>query len=110
MNVVKELRERANIQQKELALAIGVTQPTVSDWEHGRKDPSGDRLERVAKFFGVDIAVIKGYSPIPGTQPNIETSEEWQSLAPGWNAMTKEERQRVVQIIKMIYPNRFEEE
>ena len=44
MNIVKELRKKAGIQQKELAIIIGVSRPTVSDWEANKKDPSGDRL------------------------------------------------------------------
>ena len=62
MNIVKELRKSRGIQQKELALSIGVAQPTVSEWESGKKDPSGDRLKRLANFFGVDELYILGMS------------------------------------------------
>lgn len=60
MNIVKELRKSKGIQQKELALSIGVAQPTVSEWESGKKDPSGDRLHKLAEFFGVEEMVILG--------------------------------------------------
>ena len=60
MNIVKELRKRAGIQQKELALIVGVAQPTVSEWELNKKDPSGDRLKKLAEYFGVDELVILG--------------------------------------------------
>lgn len=69
MNVVKELREMAGIQQKELAMAIGVTQPTVSDWENNKKDPKDERLEKLAAYFGVTKRVIRGLDPI--TSPSI---------------------------------------
>ena len=64
MNIVKELRKKKGIQQKELAIEIGVTQPTVSEWESGKKDPSGDRLKALAAYFDVDELVIlgKGYA------------------------------------------------
>ena len=48
MNIIKELRKKKGIQQKELAIEIGVSRPTVSDWESGKKDPSGDRLKKLA--------------------------------------------------------------
>lgn len=79
MNAIRELRERAGIQQKELALAIGVSQPTVSEWEHGKKDPTGDRLEKVAFYFGVSKRVVRGLDPIPGSsnpQPITEEDRE----------------------------------
>ena len=37
MNTVKELRERAGMQQKEIAAAVGVSRPTVSEWEHQKR-------------------------------------------------------------------------
>lgn len=61
MNLVKELRERAGMQQKEVALAVGVSRPTVSEWEHQKKDPSGERLLRLAELFKVDPGIVLGY-------------------------------------------------
>lgn len=75
MNIVKELRERAGMQQKELALLVGVARPTVSEWEHGKKDPSGDRLRKLADLFNVDPGVVLGYRPL--TDPSqIDPEDE----------------------------------
>lgn len=60
MNIVKELRRRKGVPQKDLAQIIGVAQPTVSEWESGKKDPSGDRLKKLADYFGVDELVVLG--------------------------------------------------
>ena len=60
MNIIRELRKKKGIQQKELASIIGVAQPTVSDWESGRKDPSGERLKKLAQYFDVDELVVMG--------------------------------------------------
>jgi len=64
MNRVRELRIRAGLQQKELAILAGVSHPTVSDWENGKKNPSGERLKKLSEIFGVDNATILGYDPI----------------------------------------------
>lgn len=61
MNLVRELRKMAGMQQKEVAIAVGVSRPTVSEWEHGKKDPSGERLMNLAKLFDVDPGVILGH-------------------------------------------------
>ena len=55
MNIVKELRERNGMQQKELAILVGVSRPTVSEWEHGKKDPSGERLRKMSQNSNADI-------------------------------------------------------
>ena len=72
MNIVRELRLRAGMQQKELAFAVGVARPTVSEWEHGKKDPSGDRLKKLSEIFGVDAGVILGF---PSTSPDQEDKD-----------------------------------
>ena len=60
MNIIKELRRKAGIKQKELAIEIGVSIPTVSDWEANKKDPSGERLKKLAEYFGVDELTVLG--------------------------------------------------
>lgn len=67
MNNVRTLRMKKGIQQKELAIEIGVAPATVSDWEHGRKNPSGERLRKLSDFFGVDTLVVLGEAPDPST-------------------------------------------
>lgn len=64
MNNVKKLRTMTGMQQKELALLIGVSAPTVSEWENGKKNPSGERLKKLAQVFNVDAGTILGFEKI----------------------------------------------
>lgn len=75
MNRAKELRQMAGMQQKEVAVAIGVSRPTVSEWEHQKKDPSGNRLLKLAELFNVSTGVILGIEPIPGDKLSDEAQE-----------------------------------
>lgn len=61
MNMVRELRIKKGINAKQLALEIGVSNATVSDWEHQRKNPTGERLKKLADYFNVDEGFILGY-------------------------------------------------
>ncbi len=63
MNRIRELRIRAGLQQKELAMLAGVSHATVSDWENGKKNPTGERLKKLSEIFGTDAATILGYEP-----------------------------------------------
>lgn len=45
---IKEARETLKISQKELALRVGVSQPSVSDWETGKTEPTVDNLRVLA--------------------------------------------------------------
>ena len=72
MNRVKELRIRAGMQQKELALTLGIAQPSVSSWERQKSDPTDENVIKLAQLFNVDESYIVYYSPI---QANIATPE-----------------------------------
>jgi len=65
MNTIKLLLERMGVLQKQFALDIGVSQPTVSDWINNKKDPRGENLKKVANYFSVSPTVIKGIDPLP---------------------------------------------
>ena len=122
MNNVRDLRKRKGIQQKELAIIIGVSNATVSDWEHGRKNPSGERLKKLSEYFGVDEATVLGtpFEPEPfdvsgktateqivqrvlaqlGTQPK---TPEARILAQGVDKLPKEQREMALNVVKVMF-------
>ena len=70
MNRIKLLREARNIDQKVLAIDLGVSQPTISDWENGKKQPSSKSAAKIADYFNVSIDYLLGRdnSPRPLTE------------------------------------------
>lgn len=72
MNRVKELMDRAGMQQKELAAICYVSGPTVSDWVRNKKNPSGENLKKLSEIFKVGTGVILGYDEIPRSLKEIE--------------------------------------
>ena len=105
MNIVKELRKKAGIQQKELALTIGVSQPVVSEWESNKKDPSGERLTKLAEFFGVDELMILGKGVIDYSNPvvNAPKTLEARILAEGVDKLPKEQREQALDIMRAVF-------
>jgi transcriptional regulator with XRE-family HTH domain len=72
--IIKELRTRQLgkvVSQEALATALGTTPNTISRWETATYKPSLGDIEKVARFFGVPIAVFF---------PNIEPSARLQAL------------------------------
>lgn len=95
MNIVKELRKKANLQQQELADMAGVSRPTVSEWENQKKDPSGDRLRKLSQIFRVDELVILGaVSPSVVLSADIKNqiamTDEEKILVSNYRALTSE--------------------
>lgn len=58
MNRVSELRKKAGLSQSELGEMIGVSQQTISKYEHADVNVPSDILARMAKFFKVSIEYI----------------------------------------------------
>lgn len=109
MNIVKELRKRKGIQQKELALIVGVAQPTVSDWESNKKDPSGERLKKLAEYFDVDELVIlgKGVADLTIIADDVPKTVEARLLGRGADQMPEEDRKRLLEMVTIVFPQYF---
>lgn len=61
---LKGLREEAGLTQKELAEIVGVTRPTMTNYENGDRYPKREILESIMDYFNVDQAYIDGKQEI----------------------------------------------
>ena len=131
MNIVRDLRIRKGIQQKELALELGISSAAVSNWEKGKSDPSGERLRKLAEYFNVDENVILGRGAstvfVPedpaisgkseaeqiierlieklGEQPK---SEEARLLSGAVDKMPPADREKALNMMKAVYSDYFD--
>lgn len=61
---LRDLRRRRGMSQQELALALGVSKQTISNWEVGRKIPRMKTVEKIANIFGVSRNSILAGLPV----------------------------------------------
>jgi transcriptional regulator with XRE-family HTH domain len=52
---LRQVREAADLTQKDVALALGITQQTVSNWEDKESIPAAKYYERLADVLQVDM-------------------------------------------------------
>jgi transcriptional regulator with XRE-family HTH domain len=57
---VRRVRESAGLTQEELATTTGTSQPTLSAYEHDRRVPSADTLNRILVACGYQLAAVAG--------------------------------------------------
>lgn len=57
---IKQLREKMNLKQQDIAEAIGVTSAMISMYENGKKKPGRDTIIKLASFFNVDANYFMG--------------------------------------------------
>ena len=55
LNPIKKARLLKGMQQKEFANLLGISQVSVSKWEHGKTFPKAKRLKQVADTLGIPI-------------------------------------------------------
>lgn len=60
MKRLAEYLEDTETTQAQLAKALDVSQPTVSDWITGEKSPSIDNLRRIAQYTGISADELLG--------------------------------------------------
>ena len=72
--------EKSRKTQKEVALAIGVTPASVNEWINMRKYPRIDKIELLARYFGIlksDLIEDKGMNK---TLPQVQQLTEGEAL------------------------------
>ena len=105
MNIVRELRKSAGMQQKELASIVGVSVATVSDWETQKKNPSGDRLKKLAETFGVNPLIVLGAMEPPDPETAAPRTLEARIVSFGMDQLPQNEREKILSILQMMYSN-----
>lgn len=60
MNRIRDLREDADLNQSEVAQAIGVDQRTLSNYETGKTNPDSYAIIKLAEFFNVSTDYLLG--------------------------------------------------
>jgi transcriptional regulator with XRE-family HTH domain len=56
--LLRRVRQASRLSQEELARRAGTSRPTLSAYEHGRKTPSADTLERLLAAAGFELDVV----------------------------------------------------
>lgn len=59
---LKAARINANLTQKEAAKKIGVTKPTICNWENGQSYPTVIQFKKIEQVYGVSYDSIN-FSP-----------------------------------------------
>lgn len=72
--LIRTVRVRRGLTQVELARRAGTTQPVVSAYEHGRRDPTYATLRKLIEATGERFEI--GASPAPSSLPQATSADE----------------------------------
>lgn len=116
---IKARRKELHMSAEALADKLDVSPSTIYRYESGDIEKvDAAKLIPIAEALSTTPAFLMGWAESDPVQEKLQAigdslsavknTEEWRSLAPGWANMTKEERQRVVAVVKAMFPNRFD--
>lgn len=70
-----ELRKSKNLLQREVAFACGITTAAYGSYEKGDREPTLEKLSRLADFFGVSVDELLGRTPQLFDDARVERPE-----------------------------------
>jgi len=101
---IKMLREDRELNQRDFAKLIGVSQQTVASWETGRTSPDKDMLIKLSEFFSVSVDYLLKGKHITADKKILSVEEE--RFLEKYSLLDEEERITVDTVLD-IEVNRF---
>ena len=95
---LKELRNKANITQKELAESINTSQQNIAFYEKGERKPKHDMVEKLSNFFKTDI-------PDPDSDIDLDSAID-NSVAYDGTPITDNDREIIKDFLKDYFANK----
>lgn len=113
MEKLRQIRKEAGITMKQLAVAVGVAEASISFYETGKRQPDIDTLCRLANYFNVSIDYLVGNNTALTASENSErifaTDAEERELITLFRSITREAKDVILnnaRAAKMLYPKK----
>lgn len=107
MNRLRQLRERKGLTMKDTARALGLPYTTYVNYEKGTREPGSEMLMKLADFFGTSIDYLLGKED--GASPAPDQDARIALLNRAAERMTPEQRQRLIDIAKVVFEDAFDD-
>ena len=75
MEIIKQLRNKKNLNQQKLADLLNVSRSTVAMWETGKSEPNKELLLRLAEIFHVSTDYLLGRTDNPSSPAPVPEKE-----------------------------------
>lgn len=98
---IKEKRKEAGLNQKELAIRVGLSEASVSKYEHGKvEDATHNMLNKFADVLGVSISWLLGLEEKP-KESVIPMSTEEKRLVDRFRSLNRAGKDYIMQTIEI---------
>ena len=106
-DIIKDIRRRNYLNQTAFANRIGVSQGTVSQWEHGLTKPNAEQLKSISTAFNISIDDLLYGEPAKESSEKAPKTPEARAVSFGMDTLPKEQRELILNMVKAMYPANF---
>lgn len=106
MIMIRDYRKRAGLTMEELGARLGVSESAIQRWERGDRRPSYERLLQIAEELDCTVNDLMGYAGASFESSLPEVTMVGRAAA----KMTPERRQDMIRLLKIAFPEEFENE
>lgn len=115
-NNLKIFMEQKNKSRKEICDDLDIKYTTFVDWEKGNTYPRIDKIELLAKYFGIQKSdlieekndIDKNFTEL--TEKNNETYPQIRAIQRAMTNVNEEDRNRMLKILKLSFKDAFKDD
>lgn len=108
MENLRKTRKERNLTMKEVGIAIGVGESTISQYETGKRQPDQQTLLKLADYFGVTVDYLLGREADPerDEKPQLHIPDKYKDVLVafegGADDLTQEDVDKVIEYIELL--------
>ena len=106
---ISEIMRERGVTAYKLAQSTGISSGNITDWKNGKASPSYGALVKIANYFNVSVEYLESKTDDPAPAATPVDDVQIEILARAARKMTKEEKQKLIDIAKVMFEKAFDE-
>jgi transcriptional regulator with XRE-family HTH domain len=95
--IYQKLLDMNGVKSADVARATGISNMTFSDWKKGKSTPKMDKIEKIAKYFGVTTDYMMGKK---SEVPSLSMADEHFELIKLYSSLSEADQKAIMQIMR----------
>lgn len=95
--IYQKLLDMNGLKSADVARATGISNMTFSDWKNGKSTPKMDKIEKIAKYFGVTTDYMMGKK---SEVPSLSMADEHFELIKLYSSLSEADQKAIMQIVR----------
>lgn len=85
------------VKSADVARATGISNMTFSDWKKGKSTPKMDKIQKIAKYFGVTTDYMMGKK---SEVPSLSMADDHLELIKLYSSLSEADQKAIMQIMR----------